>query len=153
MVCKSILKDSILGLLYKQHRRYRRRWIWCILLVLIAGFLTSAITQSYWFVALSVIIAHYGALCMHMFKRYVKWAESFTDGWATVKLKGKYVVVSLRDEAHLFSPVMDADAEEDVIHIDFCTGRLTCYQLRGKDYVTCNTKMQRDAEKYNNVKT
>lgn len=119
MVCKSILQDSVLGLLYEQHRWYRRRWIWRILLVSIAGSLIFAITQSYWFVALSVITSYYGTLCMRMSKRYVKWAESFADGWATAELKGKYVVVSSRNEAHLFSPVMDADAEEDVIHIDF----------------------------------
>lgn len=119
MVCKSILKDSALESLYEHHRWCRRRWIWRILLALIASSLIFAITKSYWFVALSMVVSYYGMLRMRMSKRYVKWVESFADGWATAELKGKYVVVSSRSEAYLFSPVVDDDAEEDVIHIDF----------------------------------
>lgn len=52
MVCKSILKDSALEVLYEHHRWCRRRWIWRILLALIASSLIFAITKSYWFVAL-----------------------------------------------------------------------------------------------------
>ena len=119
MICEAISKEKQIMYLYYERHRTLRHWTCLTTIVLLSCLVLSIVTDCSLFMLISAAISFWSLLRNRMTREFLEWVESFADGWATAHLQDRYVYITSRNQSYAFIPVVDEDAEPDMVRVDF----------------------------------